>query len=56
MVLDLGDVGFMDASALGCILGAGQRLAGRGGALAVRRPSRAARRLLELCGLDELLC
>jgi anti-anti-sigma factor len=55
VVLDLGGVGFMDASALGCILRAEHRLAGRGGALAVRRPSIAARRLLDLCDLGDLL-
>lgn len=56
VVLDLGGVGFIDAAGLGCIVRAGRRLTGRGGALAVRRPSRPARRLLELCGLEELLC
>lgn len=55
VVLDLGDVGFMDATGLGCIVRAGQSLAVGGGALAVRRPSRPARRLLELCDLGELL-
>ena len=55
VVLDLGGVGFIDAAGLGCIVRAGNRLAGRGGALAVRRPSRRARRLFELCDLGELL-
>lgn len=55
VVLDLRGVGFMDATAVGCIARAARRLAGRGGALAVRAPSRPARRLLELCSLDELV-
>ena len=48
-------VGFIDAAGLGCIVRAENRLAGRGGALAVRRPSRRARRLFELCEMGELL-
>ena len=55
VVLDLEGVGFMDATGLGCIVRAWQSLAVRGGALAVRRPSRSVRRLLELCELGELL-
>lgn len=55
VVLDLAGVGFMDAAGLGCIVRAGHRLAGRGGALAVHRPSRSVSRLLELCDLGELL-
>jgi len=55
VVLDLGGLGFMDACALGCIVRIGRRLAAGGGALVVLRPSRPARRLLELCGLGGLL-
>jgi anti-anti-sigma factor len=55
LVLDLAGVDFMDASAVGCIVRAGRRLAARGGALVVLEPSRPARRLLELCDLGGLL-
>ena len=56
VVLDLEGVEFMDAAGIGCLVRARHRLARRGGALVVRRPSRSARRLLELCELEHLLC
>jgi anti-anti-sigma factor len=56
VVLDLEGLGFMGAAGLGCIFRARRRLVGRGGGLAVLRPSGPIRRLLELCDLGGLLC
>lgn len=56
VVLDLAGLDFMDAAGLGCITRTERRLSTRGGALVVRGPSPPARRLLELCDLDGLVC
>ena len=55
VVLDLSAVEFMDASTVGVIIAASELL-GRGSrSLVLRSPSRCARRLIELCGLSDLL-
>src|SRR4051794_18824778 len=53
LVLDLRELSFVDASGVAPVLHARAVLAGRGGSLEIRRPSRAVRRLLELLDLDE---
>jgi hypothetical protein len=45
----------MDASTIGALVVARNRLLARSRSLTVRAPSSAARRLLELCGLDRLI-
>ncbi|MDX6556569.1 MAG: hypothetical protein QOD86_2764 [Miltoncostaeaceae bacterium] len=56
VVLNLAGVGFLDASGIGCIQGAGRRAAASGGPLVVLEPSGPARRILELCDLGALGC
>lgn len=55
MVVDLSGVTFMDASTIGTIIGARNRLRRCSRSLSVRAPSPRARRLLDLCGLMELI-
>ena len=57
IVVDLSGVTFMDASTIGTIIGARNRLRGSSTSrsLSVRAPSPRARRLLELCGLMQLV-
>jgi anti-anti-sigma factor len=55
VLVDLSDVTFMDASTIGALVGSRNRLCSRSQALAVRSPSRPARRVLELCGLADLI-
>lgn len=55
VVIDLLEVGFMDASGLGVIAGARALLRPVGGALSIRSPSAAARRVLEIAGTGELI-
>ena len=52
LVIDLSDVSFMSASAVGVILRTQDYLQHRGQTLAIRAPSRCARRILVICGLD----
>jgi len=52
VVIDLGDVDFMDASIVRVLVGATHDLEAQGRRLVLRSPSRPARRVLELCGLD----
>ena len=54
VVADLAAVTFMDASTVGVLVNAQNRLRAQARSLAVRAPSRAAQRILELCGLAEL--
>jgi anti-sigma B factor antagonist len=53
--VDLSAVTFMDASGIGVLLAARQRVVDGGGSLTLRAPSRAVRRLTGVLGLDELL-
>ena len=55
VLVDLSMVTFMDASTIGAIVGSHTRLQVRGQVLQVRSPSRPARRVLELCGLTNLI-
>jgi anti-anti-sigma factor len=55
VVVDLSDVSFMDASTIGALVVARNRLLALSRSLTVRAPSSAARRLLDLCGLDRLI-
>jgi anti-anti-sigma factor len=55
LVLDLSEVEFMGASTLGVIVRARELLRLWSRSLTVRSPSACARRIIELCGLDDLL-
>ena len=55
VVLDVAAVTFMDAAALGMLLGAHRLFTGAGGALQLTNPQRGVRRVLEVTGLDRLL-
>ena len=55
VILDLSDVDFMDSSMLHFLVQARGRLTGDGGALILRNPSRAARRLLTVAEMADLL-
>jgi anti-anti-sigma factor len=48
-------VAFMDASTIGILLQARSQLARRSRTLAVRAPSRCARRLIDLCQVSDLI-
>ena len=53
LVFDLSGTKFLDSSGLRAILTAQRRLAERDGRLALRAPSEAVRRLLEITGLSD---
>jgi anti-sigma B factor antagonist len=55
LVLDLSDVDFMGAATVGVIVRGRTLLRLRSRSLALRSPSRSARRVIELCGLAALL-
>ncbi len=55
IVLDLGDLRFIDSSGLRVIIAAHKALEERGGRLVIRRPTETAVRLLAITGLDEVL-
>jgi anti-anti-sigma factor len=55
VVVDLSEVDFMGAATVGVIIRAGELLGLRSRSLAVRSPSRCARRILDLCGRAGLL-
>ena len=54
MVLDLGDVAFIDAAGLEFIIRAGRHVAKRGGTLRVSNPTPQIHRLLAVCGIVDL--
>jgi len=55
VVVDLSEVEFMNASTIGVIIAARNRLALQSRALTVRSPSVCAQRVLDACGLTDLL-
>ncbi|HVM51935.1 MAG TPA: STAS domain-containing protein [Acidimicrobiales bacterium] len=55
LLVDLSCVRFMDASTIGALIGARNRLRAVSRTLTIRNPSRLARRLFELCGLEGLI-
>jgi len=55
LVIDLSGVQFMDAATIGVIIRTYNDLQLQFRSLALRNPSRFARRILELCGLTDLL-
>jgi len=55
LVVDLSEVQFLDASTIGALSAAREYLCARSRALTLRCPSRIARRLLDICGLADLV-
>jgi anti-sigma B factor antagonist len=55
IVVDLSGVTFMDASTIGTLVAARNRLRATARSLSVRAPSPPARRLLDVCGLERLI-
>jgi len=55
VVFDLNAVKFMDASTVGVIVSANELLGHGSRSLALRSPSACARRLIDVCGLGELV-
>ena len=55
VVVDLSGVKFIDASTIGILMAARSRLLSQSRDLTVRFPSKAARRLLDACGLNQLI-
>ena len=55
VVIDLGDVSFIDAAGLGILVGAHRLYTNAGGSLRVRAPQRSVHRLLEITGLTRVL-
>jgi len=55
IVLDLGELDFMDASGLGVIARTSTRLRADGGALTIRAPSAMVRRILDITAMSELI-
>jgi anti-sigma B factor antagonist len=55
VLVDLSGVTFMDASIVGTLVGARNRLASLARSLDIRAPSRAAQHVLEVCGVTHLV-
>src|SRR5947209_15225907 len=55
ITLDLADLGFIDSSGLGVIVGTLKRLRERDGNLVLRSPSRATSKVLDITGLAQIL-
>jgi len=55
VILDLGQVGFMDSSGLGLIMGRYNRITELGGVLKLGNPGRNAVRMLKMSGADKLI-
>jgi len=55
VVLDLGEVNFMDSSGLGAMISIFKRLAGRGGKVVVARPQSAVKLMLQITRADQII-
>lgn len=55
LVFDLSELGFMDSSGIGLMIGRYKTMARRGGSVAVRPGGRQADRLMELSGLYQII-
>ena len=55
LIIDLGDVEFMDSSGLGLIMGRYKKMAARGGRIMLARPRPNVDRLLEMSGIKKLI-
>ena len=55
VILDLGQIGFMDSSGLGLIMGRYNRITELGGTLKIGNPGRTAIRMIKMAGADKLI-
>ncbi|MBR6524595.1 MAG: anti-sigma factor antagonist [Clostridia bacterium] len=55
LVIDMGDMSFMDSSGIGVILGRYRLLASRGGSVAVRNMNRQVARIFQLSGMGQII-
>ena len=55
MVFDLKDVGFMDSSGIGLIIGRYKRVAALGGVIKIKNANRTLKRIIELSGLGRIV-
>lgn len=55
VVLDLANLGFIDSSGLGALIGGMRRLRRAGGQVVLRSPNAKTAELLEMTGLDQVL-
>ncbi len=53
--VDLAEVSFVDSSGIRCLVGVAERAAAVGSHLVVRNPTPMVLRVLEICGVSELL-
>ena len=55
LIIDFGEVTFMDSSGIGLILGRQRIMESLGGGIAVKNPSPSVRRILQVAGLSRLI-
>jgi anti-sigma B factor antagonist len=55
VAVDLAGLSFLDSTGIHCLVDAAQAASTVGCELVVRRPTRVAQRILQICGVDELL-
>lgn len=55
LVIDMGDMAFMDSSGIGVILGRYRTMASRGGRVCVRGMNRQVRRVFNLSGMGQIM-
>ena len=55
LIFDLGEVSFMDSSGIGLILGRQRLMESLGGAVAIKNPPPAVRKIITLSGLSRLI-
>jgi anti-sigma B factor antagonist len=53
--IDIGEVSFLDSSGIRCLVGVAERAAASGSHLVVRNPTPMVLRVLEICGVDQVL-
>lgn len=55
MIFDFKDVGFMDSSGIGLIIGRYKRVASLGGSVKIKNANRTLKRIIELSGLERIV-
>ena len=54
LILDFGEVGFMDSSGIGLVMGRFKTMQGVGGKLIIQNPSNHIKKVMRLAGLDKI--
>jgi anti-sigma B factor antagonist len=54
LIVDLSDVGFLDSTTLGVLIGARNRMLETGGTISIICPNRSVLRIFQLAGLDQV--